>query len=261
MWRPTSSHDLSSSRSTLPLLPADLRAALPLSRVASATLGFWVGMFAVALCVKLASVRLGRTRTGCKWRPVLLLTGVCSAALSPNVVDLSSQQDNPDELAHLPGLLIGAIGVMGAAASGRVVDIERSPRRCSSRRLSVRLLLQLIGVCGFAGATLGAFYLNGSYTHTDRETGKCALRALRRPTHDQRYHASSNSAPPHQAEPRLPHSSPHLDRARRHHAHNVGARGAPCGLPTTGSADERHPRRVCDAVGAAEREDVAGDLG
>lgn len=187
----------------LPLLPADLRAALPLSRVASATLGFWVGMFAVALCVKLASVRLGRTRTGCKWRPVLLLTGVCSAALSPNVVDLSSQQDNPDELAHLPGLLIGAIGVMGAAASGRVVDIERSPRRCSSRRLSVRLLLQLIGVCGFAGATLGAFYLNGSYTHTDRETGKCALRALRRPTHDQRYHASSNSAPPHQAEPSI----------------------------------------------------------
>ena len=72
----------------------------------------------------------------------------------------------------MPGLVLGAVGVMVGAATGRHAAMARSPRKCASRRLGVRLLIQLVGVAAFAAAGLGSFYLNGSYTHTDKETGR-----------------------------------------------------------------------------------------
>ena len=148
----------------------------PFSRVSSAAIGFCFGMLSVAVCTKLTSTRLGRTRTATSWKPILLVASLCSAVLSPNVVDLSAKHgadgsSSADELLHMPGLFLGALAVMAGAAKGRVTDIERSPRKCTSRRLSLRLLLQVVGVCSFAGAALGSFYLNGSYTYTEQESG------------------------------------------------------------------------------------------
>ena len=54
----------------------------------------------------------------------------------------------------------------------RTTDLDRSPKRVTSRALSLRLTVQLVGVGAFAAAALGAFYLNGSYTHIDPETNK-----------------------------------------------------------------------------------------
>ena len=47
-----------------------------------------LGMLALAVAVKLAAVRIGRTRTACRWRPVLIWAGICSAVLSPNVTEV-----------------------------------------------------------------------------------------------------------------------------------------------------------------------------
>ena len=51
--------------------------------------------------------------------------------------------------------------------AGRSLASGRSPRRGRPKSLSIRLLLQLVGVGAFAGAAVGSFYLNGSFTHTE----------------------------------------------------------------------------------------------
>lgn len=141
----------------------------PLSRENSAAAGFCLGMLALAFVVTLAMTRFGRTRTTGRWRPVLLWTALCSATLAPGVMD-SGDVAHQDELMHGPGLFLGAFGVMIGAASGRHTDLDRSPKRCTTRRLSLRLFVQVVGVGTFAAAALGAFYLNGSYTYVDKDT-------------------------------------------------------------------------------------------
>ena len=156
-------------------VPAELAQLLgiapppPLSKANSAAVGFCVGMFTAALFVALASARLGRTRTTVRSRPVLVWSAICSAMLAPNIMDIDI---GPDDLQHAPGLVLGTVGVMIGAASGRKTTFERSPRRCTARPLSLRLIVQLVGVSAFAAAALGSFHLNGSFTYTDSETGK-----------------------------------------------------------------------------------------
>ena len=64
---------------------------------------------------------------------------------------------------------------------GRTECHALRPKARSARPLSVRLLVQLFGVAAFVGAATGAFYLNGSFTHTSSETGEKVL-ARRLPT-------------------------------------------------------------------------------
>ena len=71
----------------------------------------------------------------------------------------------------MPGFILGTIGVMIGARAGREADTFRSPRANTARGLSARLLVQLVGVLALGSMGLGAFYLNGSYTYTDKETG------------------------------------------------------------------------------------------
>ena len=68
-------------------------------------------------------------------------------------------------------LVLGTWAAMAGAARGRVYSPRAAPRRTLRRRVGARLLVQLLGVCGFACAATGAFYLNGSYTHTDFDSG------------------------------------------------------------------------------------------
>ena len=158
-------------------LPRELATALGapqvLSKVQSATVGFCVGMLALTVYLKLVGVRLARVRTGCRWRPVLLWAGACSGLLSPSVlVGGHSNPNDPDALALAPGFVIGAVGVVIGVSLGRRVQVDSAPRRCTSRGglISTRGILQLVGISAFAAAAVGAFYLNGSYTHTDPET-------------------------------------------------------------------------------------------
>lgn len=142
-----------------------------LSREDSARVGFCIGMAAVALVVQLSHTRLGRTRTMGRMRPVLAWAAVCSGVLAPNVLD-SLSEGKQDDLSHAPGLILGAAGVMLGATTGRRTSLERAPHRCTQRRLSVRLVVQLVSVSAFAATALGSFYLNGSFTTTDEVTGK-----------------------------------------------------------------------------------------
>lgn len=160
-----------------------------LTKQTSASVGFCVGMLASALVVQLAMTRLSRTRTMCRWRPLLGWAVMCAAIFAPAMMEVSGEMG--DELAHTPGLMLGTGGMMIGAATGRRTDLTRSPRRCTVRRLSVRLLVQLVGVCAFAVSGVGAFYLNGKYTYTDKETNRThtlagpeALRAAYESLHD-----------------------------------------------------------------------------
>lgn len=72
----------------------------------------------------------------------------------------------------MPGFILGTVGVMIGARAGRAPATYRNSARANTGRgLSARLLVQLVGVAAFASMGLGAFYLNGSYTYTDKETG------------------------------------------------------------------------------------------
>jgi DnaJ family protein C protein 22 len=151
-------------------LPDALLTALQMqqpSKALSATTGFCLGMLVTAVVMRLAVALIGCTRSRCRWRPVLAWSAICSALLSPMNDDGKQAEEG-----QLPRLCVGAIGVMIGAVSGRVAAMDHTPRRCRTRRLTVRLLLQLVGVGAFAGAALGAFYLNGSYTYSDKDTGE-----------------------------------------------------------------------------------------
>ena len=142
----------------------------PLTKLTSAAVGHCVGMLCVAVALHLTGTRLGRTRTACRWRPVLIWTALCSAVLAPNLMEQS--QLHAEDFNHVLGFVLGALGVLIGTSSGRYTALERSPRRCTQRRsLSVRLLVHWVGVAAVAGAAVGAFHLNGSFTHTDQETG------------------------------------------------------------------------------------------
>ena len=133
----------------------------PLSHDVSAMVGCAVGMLALGICAPLASSRgIGRVRSACRWRPVMLWTGLCSAL----VWDRQRSQE--------PGvLLMAVVGVLLGAGAGRKRALERSPRACTSRRPGPRLLAQLVCVSACASAALGAFHLNGSYTFTSADSG------------------------------------------------------------------------------------------
>ena len=141
-----------------------------LSRTASARVGFIFGMVALAAAIKMASLRIGRTRVVSRWRPVLSWTALGAALFMPSSLTADAEEV-PDELQHLPGLIVGAAGVMIGAASGRTFAPIASPRRATARSLSLRMLVQVAGCVAVLGAGVGAFYLNGSYTHKDAATG------------------------------------------------------------------------------------------
>jgi len=141
----------------------------PLSRSNSAAVGFCVGMQCVGVAVQLSHMRLGRTRTAASHWKVAVWTAVWSALLAPHSLEMA---DSADGSHHAPGLVLGAASVMLAASAGRSTSLAITPHRNTQRGLSARLVVQLVGVSAFAAAALGAFYLNGSFTHTDPDTGE-----------------------------------------------------------------------------------------
>lgn len=150
------------------LVPRPLVLPEPLPRLdkpTSTAVGFCVGMLAIAVVIKLTAVCIGRTRCVTSWRPVLACCGLGSAGL----VHMANEDE---DMQHMPGFIIGSAVVMCGAAYGRRAALARSPRRCASRRLSLRLIVQGVGVGAVAAAALGSFYLNGSITTTAERTGK-----------------------------------------------------------------------------------------
>jgi len=126
------------------------------------------GMLAAALALHVASTHVGRSRCTCRWWPLLGWTAAAVALLRTTV---DAPGDKPDDTSCFPQLLIGVLGVMLGVAFGRVEAPNRAPKRVTRRRTSARLLVQLVGVGAFTSACLGAFYLNGSYTYTDMDSG------------------------------------------------------------------------------------------
>jgi hypothetical protein len=149
---------------------ADARAWL--DRSSATTLGMVTGMLAAALALHVASTHVGRSRCTCRWWPLLGWTAAAVALLRPTV-DAPGRVPGgvPDDTSCFPQLLIGVLGVMLGVAFGRVEAPNRAPKRVTRRRTSARLLVQLVGVGAFTSACLGAFYLNGSYTYTDMDSG------------------------------------------------------------------------------------------
>ena len=62
------------------------------------------------------------------------------------------------------------------ALRGRTFAPHAAPKDTTRHSFTLRLGRQAVGVVLVALACGGGFYLNGSYTHTDRETGAAASR-------------------------------------------------------------------------------------
>ena len=147
--------------------PADLREGL-WNRYNATTAALAAGMLAAAVAVRLASTRVGRSRCGCRWGRLLGWAATGTALLRPTLDDAGAKLD---DAGLAPQLVLGCVVLMVGAASGRQEAMTLAPRRRTARRLSVRLVVQVVGVAAFTAAALGAFYLNGSFTHTDSESG------------------------------------------------------------------------------------------
>ena len=100
------------------------------------------------------------------------MLGWSVAAAAALIPTLNAHTPSDDEAGCLPALVMSILFVMIGCARGRTEAMSLSPRRCTRRPLTVRLVVQLVCVASFAAAATGSFYLNGSFTYTSKESGE-----------------------------------------------------------------------------------------
>jgi hypothetical protein len=136
---------------------------------------FWLVAFRLAVAVLGASVGLRlatpcvlTVRRRCRFRHMLGWGLVVTAVIS--VADGALEKIEAEGIA--PQVCVVALATTIGALRGRAFAPYSAPKRTTRHAFSLRLVRQLLGVGVFTAACGSAFYLNGSYTHTDRETGE-----------------------------------------------------------------------------------------
>lgn len=133
----------------------------------ASVVGFCVGMFGSCVAVRLAATRVGRSRCSCGWSRSFGWAAFGVSALVPTL-----KADEMHEAGCVPQLFLGTLAAMLGVALGRREDASLAPRRNTRQRTSGRLLRHVVVCSAALGGAVGAFALNGSYTHTNRETGE-----------------------------------------------------------------------------------------
>jgi len=97
--------------------------------------------------------------------------GVLATAL---VMSSEVQEERLEAEGLAPQICVVALAAAIGALRGRTFAPHASPKDTTRHSFTLRLGRQAVGVVLAALACSGGFYLNGSYTHTDRETGETA---------------------------------------------------------------------------------------
>ena len=127
-----------------------------------------IGTIFAAAGVRVSCSLLGGIRTSCRWRPLFGWAVLVAAIFLGSAESMEKMLDE--------GLLAYVFIVTGGACFGSIwgkdFAVEHAPRRTLAKRTSRRFLRQVLLVGFAATAATGAFYLNGSITLTDHDTGK-----------------------------------------------------------------------------------------
>lgn len=130
-------------------------------RLLAAAVGASVGLRLATPCVL-------AVRRSCRFRHMLGWGAVATAL----VVGTDPSEEKTLEEGTAPRICVVALATTIGALRGRVFVPHSASKRTTRHAFTLRLVRQCIGVGVFTMACGSAFYLNGSYTHTDRETGE-----------------------------------------------------------------------------------------